>query len=91
MFTFFCGLYSFLINFKFLLINLLRLEYIVLGLFVFLYRFLIFFNIDIFFCLIFITFRVCEGVLGLTLLINIIRNYGVNYYQVFNLFNKNLI
>jgi NADH-ubiquinone oxidoreductase chain 4L len=83
---FFCGLLVFFFNYKHLLINLLRLEYIVLRIFLFIYLYLIFIEYEIFFTIVFLSFRVCEGVIGLSLLISIVRNYGNNYLQSLNFF-----
>lgn len=78
---FFRGLLVFFFNYKHLLINLLSLEYIVLSLFLFIYLYLNYINYEIFFTLVFLSFSVCEGVIGLSLLISIVRNYGNNYFQ----------
>lgn len=69
---------------KHLLITLLRLEFIVLSLFILIF---FYFNVNIiemYFLIIFLVFRVCEGVLGLSLLVSIIRTHGNNYFQSFN-------
>ena len=64
----------------------MRLEYIVLRIFLFIYLYLIFIEYEIFFTIVFLSFRVCEGVIGLSLLISIVRNYGNNYLQSLNFF-----
>ena len=79
-FFFFRGLFVFF-NYKYLLINLLRLEYIILRIFFCSYLFLLVINYELFFRMIFLIFRVCEGVIGLSLLISIVRRYGNNYFQ----------
>lgn len=84
-FLFFCGLFVFF-NYKYLLVRLLSLEYIILSLFIYLYLYIIFINYELFFRIIFLTFSVCEGVLGLSLLISIVRRYGNSYFQSINIF-----
>lgn len=75
----------FIFNWKYLLIILLSLEYIVLSLFLFIFIYLIINNIEIYFLIIFLVFRVCEGALGLSILVSIIRTHGNNYFQSFNI------
>ena len=78
------GLIIFLSNRKHLLIILLRLEFIVLRLFLILFMFLKLFNYEIYFVILFLIFIVCEGVLGLSILVSIIRTHGNNYFQSLN-------
>lgn len=75
----------FFINFKYLLINLLSLEFIILSLFINLYLNLIIFNFEIFYLILLLRFMVCEGVLGLSLLIRLIRKLGNSNLQNLNL------
>jgi NADH-ubiquinone oxidoreductase chain 4L len=70
---------------KHLLVTLLRLEYIILILFLFIFINFILNNINMYFLIIFLVFRVCEGALGLSILISIIRTHGNNYFQSFNI------
>lgn len=79
------GIIVFLSNSKHLLIILLRLEFIVLRLFIYIFVYLNTYIIEIYFTIIFLTFRVCEGVLGLSILVSIIRTHGNNYFQTFNI------
>lgn len=75
-FIFIFGLIIFCSKHKHILITLLRLEYLVLCIFLF----FIFFFVDIlgdyYIILVFLTFSVCEGVLGLSILVTVIRRYG---------------
>lgn len=71
-------------NRKHLLITLLSLEYLILRLFLFLYLYLIKNNLEIYFIILFLVFSVCEGALGLSVLVSIIRTHGNNYFQSFN-------
>lgn len=82
---FLIGCFVFIYNQKHLLITLLRLEFIVLILFLFLFINLNINNMEIYFLIIFLVFIICEGVLGLSILVSIIRTHGNNYFQSFNL------
>nr|UPL65633.1 NADH dehydrogenase subunit 4L [Gralliclava horrens] len=61
---------------KHLLLALFSLEYLVLVLFLSLFLFLLKFGFELYFILIFLTFTVCEGALGLGVLVNMIRSHG---------------
>lgn len=84
-FVFLIACIVFVSNRKHLLITLLRLEYIILRLFLFLFIYLNINIMEIYFLIIFLVFRVCEGVLGLSILVSIIRTHGNNYFQSFNI------
>lgn len=82
---FFFGLVVFISNQKHLLSILLRLEFIALGLFI---NLVIFFNLFIYenyFTIIFLVFCVCEGALGLGILVSLIRTHGNDYFQSLNI------
>ncbi len=78
------GCLRFCLNRKHLLIILLRLEFIILSLFFILFIYLSSIKIEFYFSIIFITIRVCEGALGLSILVSIIRTHGNDYFQNFN-------
>lgn len=61
---------------KHLLLTLLSLEFLVLILFLSFFSFLRSFGHENYFGLIFLTFSVCEGALGLSILVSIIRSHG---------------
>lgn len=82
---FIIGVFTFVSNRKHLLSILLRLEYIVLRLFLLLFIYLNILNYENFFRIIFLTFSVCEGALGLSILVSIIRTHGNDYFQRFNI------
>ena len=82
---FIIGVFTFVSNRKHLLSILLRLEYIVLRLFLLLFIYLNILNFEFFFRIIFLTFSVCEGALGLSILVRIIRTHGNDYFQSFNI------
>ena len=70
---------------KHLLIVLLRLEFIVLRIFFFLIIYLIILDYNIYILIVFLVFSVCEGALGLSILVSIIRTHGNDYFQRYNL------
>lgn len=78
------GVFVFVSNRKHLLSILLSLEYIVLISFFLLFIYLNLINYERFFSIIFLTFRVCEGALGVSILVSIIRTHGNDYFQSFN-------
>nr|WNH42466.1 NADH dehydrogenase subunit 4L [Neoperla costata] len=81
---FICGCWVFTSKRKHLLLTLLSLEFIVLALFMFLFIFLNFMNYELFFSMVFLTFSVCEGALGLSILVSMIRTHGNDYFQTFS-------
>lgn len=82
---FFSGLLVFCIKRKHLLVILLRLEFIILSLYFNLFLYLRRLNYEFYFCIIFIVIRVCEGALGLSILVSLIRTHGNDYFQTFNI------
>lgn len=82
------GVFIFLLAFiskrKHLLVTLLRLEGLILIIFG-----LVYYNaLNIIslqsFLLVFLTLAACEGALGLSLLVGIVRNYGGDHFNSFN-------
>ena len=65
------------------LVVLLRLEYVILGLYFFI--FLIIGMERVYYSLIFVVFTACEGALGLSILVVISRTHGVDYFKSFNM------
>jgi NADH-ubiquinone oxidoreductase chain 4L len=82
---FLSGLFVFVFNCKHLLDILLSLEFIVLRLFIFIFIYLNLYNYECFFRILFLTFSVCEGALGLSILVSIIRTHGNDYFNSFNI------
>nr|YP_009971691.1 NADH dehydrogenase subunit 4L [Hymaea magna]QNG56375.1 NADH dehydrogenase subunit 4L [Hymaea magna] len=76
---FLCGLIVFSSKRKHFLLMLLSLEFIVLSLYMNMFYLLNFMDYEYFFCMIFLTMSVCEGALGLSLLISMIRTCGNDY------------
>lgn len=70
---------------KHLLVVLLRLEFIVLRLFFFILLYIRYIENNIYILIVFLVFSVCEGALGLSILVSIIRTHGNDYFQSFNL------
>nr|ASU45951.1 NADH dehydrogenase subunit 4L [Halmenus robustus] len=83
--VYFAGIYVFSSKRKHLLMVLLSLEYIVLSLFMLIIVFLIEFDYDYFFPVIFLVFSVCEGALGLSILVSMIRSHGNDFFNSFGL------
>lgn len=70
---------------KHLLIVLLSLEFIVLRIFFFIILYLIIINNNIYILIVFLVFSVCEGALGLSILVSMIRTHGNDYFYSYNL------
>nr|YP_010439639.1 NADH dehydrogenase subunit 4L [Pida apicalis]UTC33528.1 NADH dehydrogenase subunit 4L [Pida apicalis] len=75
----------FVLKYKHLLIVLLSLEFIVLSIFFFLLIYLSFIECELYMLMVFLVFSVCEGALGLSILVSMIRTHGNDYFQSFNL------
>lgn len=84
-YMFFIGSFAFISNRKHLLSTLLRLEFIVLVLFIFLFFILDVINFELYFSILFLTFSVCEGALGISILVSIIRTHGNDYFNSFSI------
>nr|YP_010415154.1 NADH dehydrogenase subunit 4L [Tribolium freemani]URX54548.1 NADH dehydrogenase subunit 4L [Tribolium freemani] len=81
---FFSGLLVFSLKRKHLLLMLLSLEYVVLSVYLSLFMYLSLLGNEYFFSMVFLTFTVCEGVLGLSILVSLIRSHGNDYFQSFS-------
>nr|YP_009227950.1 NADH dehydrogenase subunit 4L [Lachana alpherakii]AIS20845.1 NADH dehydrogenase subunit 4L [Lachana alpherakii] len=84
-FMFIMGSLIFVFKYKHLLIILLSLEFIILSIFFFMFIFLSFIDYELYMLMVFLVFSVCEGALGLSILVSMIRTYGSDYFQSFNL------
>nr|YP_010933565.1 NADH dehydrogenase subunit 4L [Aegialites californicus]WKT09008.1 NADH dehydrogenase subunit 4L [Aegialites californicus] len=82
---FFSGMVMFSLKRKHLLLMLLSLEFIVLSLYLNMFIYLSFMYGDCFFAMIFLCFSVCEGALGLSILVSMIRTHGNDYFQSFSI------
>nr|ASY98049.1 NADH dehydrogenase subunit 4L [Idolomorpha lateralis] len=84
-FMFFCGLWVFSSKRKHLLMTLLSLEFIVLVVFIVLYYYLMMMSSELYITMFFLSFAVCEGALGLSILVSMIRTHGNDYFNSFGL------
>nr|QVM79318.1 NADH dehydrogenase subunit 4L [Agapanthia daurica] len=78
------GMIVFTLNRKHLLLMLLSLEFIVVAVYLNLFIYFSQFSYEYFFSMIFLTMSVCEGALGLSLLVSMIRNHGNDYILTFS-------
>nr|YP_009971834.1 NADH dehydrogenase subunit 4L [Epipedocera atra]QNH68721.1 NADH dehydrogenase subunit 4L [Epipedocera atra] len=81
---FFSGVSVFVSKRKHLLLMLLSLEFIVLSLYLLISLYVNSFNYEYFFLMIFLTMSVCEGALGLAILVTMIRSCGNDYVLTFS-------
>nr|YP_006665931.1 NADH dehydrogenase subunit 4L [Leucoptera malifoliella]AER38735.1 NADH dehydrogenase subunit 4L [Leucoptera malifoliella] len=86
-FMFIIGNLIFVSKYKPFLIVFLSLEFLVLIIFCFLFYFLSYYLYENFMLILYLVFSVCEGVLGLSVLVSLVRSYGNDYFQSFNLLN----
>nr|YP_008379173.1 NADH dehydrogenase subunit 4L [Rondotia menciana]AGO20413.1 NADH dehydrogenase subunit 4L [Rondotia menciana] len=84
-YMFFIGNLIFVSKNKHLLIVLLSLEFIVLSIFFFFLVLLMFKDYDMHMLVVFLVFSVCEGSLGLSILVSMIRSHGNDYFQSFSM------
>nr|YP_010384933.1 NADH dehydrogenase subunit 4L [Pinnotheres pholadis]UPL64930.1 NADH dehydrogenase subunit 4L [Pinnotheres pholadis] len=85
LFMFMGGVFSFINYHKHLLNSLLSLEYMMLSSFWLLCLQLSSIGSEVYFGLFFLTLVVCEGALGLSLLVYIVRSHGNDYFKSFNI------
>nr|AFU50177.1 NADH dehydrogenase subunit 4L [Exema canadensis] len=81
---FFSGLFSYSFFRKHLLLMLLSLEFLVLVLYLGMFMYLDLVNYEYFFSMIYLTMAVCEGSLGLSVLVLMIRGHGNDYILSMN-------
>nr|YP_010329963.1 NADH dehydrogenase subunit 4L [Nyctemera adversata]UNP54875.1 NADH dehydrogenase subunit 4L [Nyctemera adversata]WIL07544.1 NADH dehydrogenase subunit 4L [Nyctemera adversata] len=82
---FIIGNLIFVLKHKHLLIVLLSLEFIVLSIFFFFLIYLNYIDCDMYMLMVFLVFSVCEGALGLSILVSMIRTHGNDYFQSYNI------
>nr|QCI09372.1 NADH dehydrogenase subunit 4L [Lygaeus sp. FS-2019] len=75
-FMFLSGMFVFCSSRSHLLITFFSLEFLVLVLFYLFFIYLIKIGAELYFILFFLVFSVCEGSLGLSVLVNMIRSHG---------------
>nr|WRO44841.1 NADH dehydrogenase subunit 4L [Prothemus semimetallicus] len=69
---------------KHFLLMLMSLEFLVIYVYFGLFILMIYMNYEYYFIMVFLTMSVCEGTLGLSILVSLIRSYGNDYFQTFN-------
>nr|QAX27894.1 NADH dehydrogenase subunit 4L [Chilo suppressalis] len=84
-FMFIIGLMIFVSKHKHLLVVLLSLEFIVLGIFLEMMMVFNYVNFDMYMLMVFLVFSVCEGALGLSILVSMIRTHSNDYFQSFSM------
>nr|YP_009524400.1 NADH dehydrogenase subunit 4L [Echinoecus nipponicus]AXR86896.1 NADH dehydrogenase subunit 4L [Echinoecus nipponicus] len=84
-FLVFCGLWKFVGYYKHLLNSLLSLEFMMLGVFWLLSMQVTMIGMEVYFSLFFLTLKACEGALGLSLLVMVVRSHGNDRFSSFNL------
>nr|YP_010250891.1 NADH dehydrogenase subunit 4L [Ips calligraphus]QTV76825.1 NADH dehydrogenase subunit 4L [Ips calligraphus] len=84
-FLFFSGLVVYSLNYKHFLIMLLSLEVVVVSLFLLIFFFCSVYSLEVFLSIIYLSLSVCEGALGLSLLVLLIRTHGNDSLFTFDL------
>nr|YP_010183492.1 NADH dehydrogenase subunit 4L [Curtos fulvocapitalis]QVG61308.1 NADH dehydrogenase subunit 4L [Curtos fulvocapitalis] len=84
-FMYIIGLLVFCLKCNHLLLMLLSLEFIVLSLFFGLSMIILILMYESYFLMIFLSFSVCEGSLGLSILVSMVRSYGNDYFNMLNI------
>nr|YP_009694380.1 NADH dehydrogenase subunit 4L [Carabus granulatus]QEI26040.1 NADH dehydrogenase subunit 4L [Carabus granulatus] len=84
-FMFFIGMMVFSSKRKHLLLMLLSLEFIILSLYILMFIYLSMFDFEYYFSMFFLTFCVCESVLGLSILVSLIRTQGNDFFFSMNM------
>nr|WRQ18169.1 NADH dehydrogenase subunit 4L [Igerna sp.] len=73
------GLFCFIFIRKHILLCLMSLEFIVLYLLFMVFLYCLMYDYSFYFYILFMTFFVCEGALGLSVLVSMIRSHGNDY------------
>nr|QXU76338.1 NADH dehydrogenase subunit 4L [Choroterpes yixingensis] len=82
---FMMGMWVFSSKRKHLLGMLLSLEFIMLVIYLMMLLYLVQGGLDLYFLMMFLVMMVCEGALGLSVLVSMIRTHGNDYFQSFNI------
>nr|YP_010866029.1 NADH dehydrogenase subunit 4L [Piezodorus guildinii]WGT93137.1 NADH dehydrogenase subunit 4L [Piezodorus guildinii]DAZ87556.1 TPA_asm: NADH dehydrogenase subunit 4L [Piezodorus guildinii] len=85
LFNLFSGIVVFCSTRKHLLLTLLSLEFIVLCVFLLLFVVLFNYGYELYFSLMFLVFTVCEGALGLSILVSLVRTQGNDHLSSMSL------
>nr|AOY40094.1 NADH dehydrogenase subunit 4L [Scolytinae sp. BMNH 1043104] len=81
---FFSGLISYILSNKHFLLMLISLEVMVLSIYMLMFFIFIHFGSEWFVNMIYLSLSVCEGALGLTLLVLLIRTHGMDMVLMFD-------
>nr|AXS66627.1 NADH dehydrogenase subunit 4L [Curculionoidea sp. 2 KM-2017] len=81
---FFSSMFIYISKYKHLLLMLLSLESVVLSLYMLLFIYLSWFYGEYFMSMFFLTMSVCEGALGLSLLVLVIRTHNKDMVLLFD-------
>nr|AYW52242.1 NADH dehydrogenase subunit 4L [Ptilodactylidae sp. 2 ACP-2013] len=84
LFMFLAGLWSFSLKNKHLLLMLLSMEFIIMSLYYLLFMYLLIEG-DCNFSMIFLSMVVCEGALGISILVSIVRTHGNDHFNTFSI------
>ncbi|YP_003208163.1 NADH dehydrogenase subunit 4L (mitochondrion) [Halyomorpha halys] len=79
LFSFLSGTIIFCSTRKHLLLSLLSLEFMVLCVFLSLFLVMYIYGYELYILLLFLVFTVCEGALGLSVLVSLVRSQGNDY------------
>nr|YP_010222637.1 NADH dehydrogenase subunit 4L [Poecilocoris druraei]AVJ52546.1 NADH dehydrogenase subunit 4L [Poecilocoris druraei]QXJ42690.1 NADH dehydrogenase subunit 4L [Poecilocoris druraei]UCC46100.1 NADH dehydrogenase subunit 4L [Poecilocoris druraei] len=74
-----CGIITFCYSRNHLLLTLLSLEFMVLSVFYVMVLLMMLYGYELYYSLIFLVFSVCEGALGLSILVKMVRSQGNDY------------
>nr|WQB38565.1 NADH dehydrogenase subunit 4L [Acanalonia sp.] len=83
---FFFGVVSLIFVRKHFLMSLLSLEFLLLSIFMVLFFFLSFYSFDFFFLIVYLILSVCDGVLGLSLIVYLVRKLNTDFVDSISLF-----
>nr|YP_010925334.1 NADH dehydrogenase subunit 4L [Hylurgus ligniperda]WGL40353.1 NADH dehydrogenase subunit 4L [Hylurgus ligniperda]WKD83327.1 NADH dehydrogenase subunit 4L [Hylurgus ligniperda] len=84
MMLFMSSVLVYILKYKHFLLMLISLEAMVVSLYVLLFFYCSQFNYEYFISMFFLTFSICESSLGLSLLVLLIRTYGLDMVMVYN-------
>nr|UXW93499.1 NADH dehydrogenase subunit 4L [Hymenoptera sp. 4 GYN-2021] len=79
------GVFSLCLNRLHILMILLSMEFMMLSVYILMIAYLMIFELELYFLMVFLTFSVCEGVLGLSILILMVRSNGNDYFRSLNI------
>nr|QKZ95166.1 NADH dehydrogenase subunit 4L [Habrobracon hebetor] len=82
---FFISIFMTIFFYKHILLNLISLEFLMINLFMNIYYTLNYLNMNFYFFNLFLTISICEGVMGLSILVYMMRNTGNDYSKILNL------